>query len=85
MAIIACPGYGKGTRRPAAWLFFVLALAWLAPSYAFTFEEPLMATAKGKGYNYRDSGSGKYMKKSQAAKRPANTVEKERRKAPKRK
>ena len=35
--------------------------------------------AKSKGYNYRDSGSGRYMKKRAAQRKPANTVEKERR------
>ena len=66
-------------------LLCVLSLAWLAPSYAFTLKEPSMATAKARGHNYRDSGSGKYIKKRDAERRPANTVEKERRKPARRK
>ena len=34
-----------------------------------------------KGYNYRDSGSGRYMKKDAAQRKPPATVEKERRRS----
>jgi hypothetical protein len=47
------------------------------PSEVSAFNLP--EVAKARSYNYRDSGSGRYMKKGAAQRRPANTVEKERR------
>ncbi len=36
----------------------------------------------GSGYSFRDSGSGQYITQRQAERKPANTVERERRTPP---
>jgi len=56
-------------------------LAALVLSVAFASDAFATKNSGSKGYNYRDSGSGRYVKKDAAQRRPPATVEKERRRS----
>ena len=61
-------------------------MAWIIAATLFAGDTGTLLTqasksSGSKGYNYRDSGSGRYMKKDAAQRRPPATVEKERRRS----
>jgi hypothetical protein len=67
-------------RKTSSFMTVACAIAGLlctGESFALSFE--MSKNSSSKSYNYRDSGSGRYMKKDTAQRRSPATVEKERR------